>query len=54
MAEIELSALVRTCLDQRIPDQTTLLREAQARADKRNRKTIRVDWRFTLLMHASS
>jgi len=47
MAEIELSALVRTCLDRRIPDQVTLLREAQAWADERNRKAVRVDWRFT-------
>lgn len=47
MAEIELSALVRTCLNRRIPDQTTLLREAQAWADERNRQAVRVDWRFT-------
>lgn len=47
MAEIELSALVRTCLDRRIPDQATLLREAQAWADERNQKAVRVDWRFT-------
>ena len=47
MAEIELSALVRGCLNRRIPDQATLLREAQAWADERNQKAIRVDWRFT-------
>ncbi len=47
MAEIELSALVRTCLNRRIPDQTTLHQEAQAWADERNRKAVRVDWRFT-------
>ncbi len=47
MAEIELSALVRTCLNRRIPDQATLYRETQAWADERNQKAVRVDWRFT-------
>ncbi len=46
MAEIELSALVRSCLNRRIPDQATLSQEAQAWAEERNRKTIRVEWRF--------
>jgi len=47
MAEIELSALARTCLNRRIPDQTTLYQEARAWADERNQKAVRVDWRFT-------
>ena len=46
-AEIELSALVRSCLNRRILDQVTLLREAQAWADERNPKAIGVDGRFT-------
>ena len=47
MAEIELSALVRQCLDRRIPDQDTLNSEAQAWAKERNEKVVKVDWRFT-------
>jgi predicted AAA+ superfamily ATPase len=47
MAEIELSALLRLCLQRRIPDKETLEREAHAWAKERNEKTVRVDWRFT-------
>ncbi len=47
MAEIELSALVRQCLQRRIPDQETLEIEAQAWAKERNEKIVKVDWRFT-------
>ncbi len=47
IAEIELSAMARTCLERRIPDSATLLQEARAWADERNRKAICVDWRFT-------
>jgi hypothetical protein len=47
MAEIELSALVRSCLNRRIPDQATLHREVQAWVEERNQKAVRVDWRFT-------
>ena len=46
-AEIELSALVRQCLDRRIPDQEALDTEAQAWAKERNEKVVKVDWRFT-------
>jgi len=46
MAEIELSALVRQCLQRRIPDQETLTVEAQAWAKERNEMTVKVDWRF--------
>jgi hypothetical protein len=47
MAEIELSALVRQCLDRRIPDQDALDAEAQAWAKERNENVVKVDWRFT-------
>ena len=47
MAEIELRALVRSCLNRRIPDQATLHREVQAWVEERNQKAVRVDWRFT-------
>jgi hypothetical protein len=47
MAEIELSALVRQCLDRRIPDQNMLDSEAQAWAHERNDQVVKVDWRFT-------
>ena len=47
MAEIEIGALARQCLDRRIPDQETLRREVDAWQDHRNRDMVRVDWRFT-------
>ncbi|MGZ8232631.1 transposase, partial [Methylobacter tundripaludum] len=47
MAEIEIGVMVRQCLDRRIPDQNTLKREIKAWQDKRNKKAIRVSWRFT-------
>lgn len=47
MAEIELSALVRQCLNRRIPNQKTLDAEAQAWAQERNNQVVKVDWRFT-------
>lgn len=47
MAEIELSALVRQCLQRRIPDQETLNAEVQAWAKQRNDSVVKVDWRFT-------
>jgi hypothetical protein len=47
MAEIELSALVRQCLNRRIPDQNDLHAEAQAWVNERNDKVVKVDWRFT-------
>jgi len=46
MAEIELSALVRQCVDRRIPDLETLDTAAQAWAKERNEKVVKVDWRF--------
>ena len=47
MAEIELAALSKQCLDRRIPDMETLEREAKAWAEERNRKRITVNWQFT-------
>ncbi len=47
MAEIELSALSRTCLDGRLPDKTTLAREVAACETERNASSVTVDWRFT-------
>jgi hypothetical protein len=47
MAEIELSVLTRQCLDQRLPDQATLKREAEAWEEARNAATKTIDWRFT-------
>ena len=47
MAEIEIGVMARQCLDRRISDQSTLRREIEAWQDRRNRDTIRVNWRFT-------
>ena len=47
MAEIEIGALVRQCLNRRIPEKGVLRREAAAWQQQRNRNTIRADWRFT-------
>jgi hypothetical protein len=47
MAEIELSVLSRQCLDRRIPDQTTLVREVAGWQDECNKAVATLDWRFT-------
>jgi DDE superfamily endonuclease len=47
VAECELSALARQCLDRRIPDLPTLTREVAAWERTRNRATVKVDWQFT-------
>jgi hypothetical protein len=47
MAEIELSALTRQCLDRRIPDKDTLIHEVRAWEDQRNSEVVKVHWRFT-------
>lgn len=46
-AEIELSALSRTCLNRRIPAKSRLAREVAAWESERNAKSITVEWRFT-------
>lgn len=46
-AEIELSILMRQCLDRRIPDEETLKRELKAYEDRRNEARATINWRFT-------
>src|SRR5512143_4015228 len=46
MAEIELSALVRQCLDQRIPEIQTLAQEVHAWQQQRNDEVVKVLWQF--------
>jgi len=47
VAEIELSALSRQCLDRRIPDFSTLQMQIAAWEDDRNNRQTQVDWQFT-------
>jgi hypothetical protein len=47
IAEIEFSVLSRQCLDRRVPDAATLVREVAAWQERRNAATRPVDWRFT-------
>ena len=47
MAEIELSALSKQCLDRRIGDMKTLAKEVRPWARDRNRKKTRISWQFT-------
>ena len=47
MAEIELSALVRQCLDRCISDIPTLTHEVQAWQQQRNDEVVKVLWQFT-------
>lgn len=47
MAEIELAALTKQCLDRRIGDQTTLVHEVRSYERKRNRHHTKISWRFT-------
>jgi hypothetical protein len=47
IAELELSALARQCLDDRMADQPTLARATAAWERARNRRRCAVDWRFS-------
>ena len=47
MAEIELSALSRQCLNRRIPDRETLAGEVAAWEQERNAAQVKVRWQFT-------
>ena len=47
IAEIELSALGRQCLDRRIPDRATLAAEVAAWVAQRNAEAVTIDWQFT-------
>ncbi len=42
-----IGAMVRECLDRRIPDRETMCRETEAWARRRNREKATVDWRST-------
>jgi hypothetical protein len=47
MAEVELSALQRQCLDRRLGDRQTMAREVAAWVTARNGAATTIDWRFT-------
>jgi len=47
MAEIEFSVMHRRCPDCRILDQPTLKQEIAERERNRNKKSVKVNWRFT-------
>lgn len=47
MAEIELSALSKQCLDRRIAQRKVLNSEVKIWTDKRNRQKIKITWNFT-------
>ena len=47
MAETELSILTKQCLDRRIPDAATLVREVTAWETQRNTAEAKIDWQFT-------
>jgi hypothetical protein len=47
MAEIELGVLARQCLDRRIPDKETLVKEVSAWQKQRNEQVVKVLWQFT-------
>lgn len=47
MAEIELNVLTSQCLDRRIPDKETLVKEVTAWNTHRNQQAASVNWQFT-------
>lgn len=47
VAECELSALSRQCLNRRIPDKETLIQEVTAWTQRRNEANVTIDWQFT-------
>jgi hypothetical protein len=47
MAETELSVLSGQCLDRRIPDKETLIKEVAAWERRRNKHHAKADWQFT-------
>ena len=47
MAETELSVLSGQCLDRRIPDKETLIKEVAASERRRNKHHAKADWQFT-------
>jgi hypothetical protein len=47
MAESELAVLATQCLDRRIPDKSTLIKEVAAWQDNRNKRHVKAEWQFT-------
>ncbi len=47
LAESELGVLASQCLDRRIPDKETLIREVAAWQANRNKRCVSADWQFT-------
>jgi hypothetical protein len=48
MVEIEIGVMVDQCLDRRIPDKATLIKEIAAWERRRNAEKARIDWMFTI------
>jgi hypothetical protein len=48
MVEIEIGVLVGQCLDRRISDKATLVREVAIWEQRRNRERAQIDWLFTV------
>ncbi len=48
MVEIEIGVMVDQCLDRRIPDKVTLVREVAAWERRRNAERARIRWMFTV------
>ena len=46
MAESELGVLATQCLNRRIPDKSTLVKEVAAWQDNRNKNQVKADWHF--------
>jgi len=46
MAELELSAMQRQCLNRRLADLTTLEKECQAWVMARNLEQVKIKWQF--------
>ena len=47
VAETGIGAMVRQCLNRRIPDRAAMCRQTGAWAERRNRERAAVNWRFT-------
>jgi transposase len=48
MVEIEIGVMVAQCLNRRIPDKATLVREIAAWERRRNRDKAKINWMFTI------
>jgi hypothetical protein len=48
MIEIEFSALVKQCLDRRIPTEEKLRKEVLALVKERSDKQIKIHWQFSI------